>query len=249
MQLRGTTTWMPVAATLLITVGATEALCQKKNQRQGQNRQQQQYMQRALREAAGPAGAFAPNIGTDKPMKGTLWGQGSELNNAMQNAKKQIEAARGNAIPIEQLAQALPPAIGEYIQVELKMPPPPDPSRELTSQSIAPSVSATYQSPSKQTIVVTLTDLGVVMSLMPDRPDSTAGNATQSSDTGDVVLLSKQIQGVDATIYYDRIRETGNLMMNANRVSVAIQGANIPLAMLETSAVEIQVGNLAKLGN
>ena len=107
-------------------------------------------MQQAIQNAAGPAGALAPNIGTDRPMEGALWGQGSELQNAIQDAQKKIEAARRSAKPIsaEQLGLALPPAIGEYIQVELKMPSPPPPGDAAAEQVAAANVSANRSSSS-----------------------------------------------------------------------------------------------------
>ena len=249
MKRRAANRWGLVATTVLVGMDAMELLGQM-NERQFQKYQAQQ-MQRMVRESLGPAANVAPNIGSDRPMENALWGYGAELVDAVENVREQVNAYGQSraGISAEVLKQALPQDIGDYRQTHLQSADSESATHTLVSgKNMTSSVTATYQNSLEQTVVVTLTDLGLYMDLTTEQQQSDAAILVENAETEEAIMQAKEIQGIKAHIQYDRLNHSGNLMMKANRVLINIQGQNIPFIMLETSANEINISHLAQLG-
>jgi hypothetical protein len=238
-----------VVAVLWIAIGSVGASGQL-NQRQLQKFQEQQ-MRRMIRDALGPAAAVAPDPTAADPMSGALLGHGVQVVEGMKAAQRQLEAQRrsGKSIPTEALESALPPAIEDYVQVFLEKTGPGEGAAPAASaRNAAARVSATYENAAGQRVVVDLMDIGLYMDMIPEDARPEFGEPVPEASTEDTIVGERKMHGLTAKVYYDRFNESGTLFLKANRVTVNIQGRNIPFAMLETSAAAIKVDELAKLG-
>lgn len=243
------TTSSGVILAIVLSIAGSRAQGQNMNQKRLQQQQQQQ-IQRMLQQSLGPAGGLVPNPMAKRPTDQMLYGQGSQLTEALEAAKQQTEARLRSVgvIPVQALVQALPPIIGDCPQVNLETKGPGDDKANAEKGRLEPArVIATYQNAAGQTVVVNLIDMGPLDAVAPKQEDEAPEESVQNIESGDLIMRTQKIQDLPAKIFYNRFKEAGNLTVKANRVMVSIEGTNIPFPMLEISASTVKLDDLVKL--